>query len=173
MKCCWLSCRKIIAPVTICLRSDLFPDSCSHRTMGSAPLSPPPCSPSARCSCRRRPRHPARDINDGDHGDHDDGDHDYAPARRSTPRPTSWAALAWGSDWPSKRYVMMIYIIYFTILIRYNNTLPGRRDSSPSAPQRPESPTCPTLQNICCQSFQKRKRKKWLNCQNNVFFPQL
>ena len=66
--------------------------------MGFAPLSPPPCSPSDRCSCRRRPRHPARDINeddhddnDGDHddGDHDDGNHDDAPARRSAPRPTS------------------------------------------------------------------------------------
>ena len=68
--------------------------------MGFAPLSPPPCSPSDRCSCRRRPRHPARDDDDDegdsdhddgghDHGDEDHGDHDDAPARRSTPRPTS------------------------------------------------------------------------------------
>ena len=62
--------------MTICLRSDLSPDSCSRRTMGFAPLSPPPCSPSDRCSCRRRPRHPARDINGDDHDDDDDGDHD-------------------------------------------------------------------------------------------------
>ena len=65
--------------------------------MGFAPLSPPPCSPSVRCSCRRRPRHPARDDDDDsdhddgghDHGDEDHGDHDDAPARRSAPRPTS------------------------------------------------------------------------------------